>query len=190
MTQPLTDAIEALTQYANSVTGASDQTLSEAVATLASGYGGGGGGGTAETGTFTLSSNLSLTTSAQVIPNLRLSFQPDFLFILMDRDSFDSLESYGGTLFGLIASKVSQVALFSVGSNIISPSDYQILLMYNTVANSAAPNGYALNLPSALGSSYYNRYSVNSDGTVSVGRYSSASTKMQAGTYRFFAMKV
>lgn len=40
MTQPLTDAIEALTTYANTVTGASDTTLSEAVATLASGYGG------------------------------------------------------------------------------------------------------------------------------------------------------
>lgn len=38
---PLTDAIEALTTYSNTVTGASDTTLSEAVATLASGYGGG-----------------------------------------------------------------------------------------------------------------------------------------------------
>lgn len=45
MAQPLTDAINALTTYANSVTGASDTTLSDAVATLADGYGGGGGGG-------------------------------------------------------------------------------------------------------------------------------------------------
>lgn len=42
MPQPLTDAINALTTYANTVTGASDTTLSDAVATLASGYGGGG----------------------------------------------------------------------------------------------------------------------------------------------------
>lgn len=44
MPQPLTDAIEALTTYANSVTGKTppDTTLSDAVATLASGYGGGG----------------------------------------------------------------------------------------------------------------------------------------------------
>lgn len=41
-TTPLTDAIQALTTYANEVTGASDTTLSEAVATLAAGYGGGG----------------------------------------------------------------------------------------------------------------------------------------------------
>lgn len=41
---PLTDAINALTTYSNTVTGASDTTLSDAVATLAAGYGGGGGG--------------------------------------------------------------------------------------------------------------------------------------------------
>ena len=44
-TTPLTDAINALTTYSNTVTGASDTTLSDAVATLAAGYGGGGGSG-------------------------------------------------------------------------------------------------------------------------------------------------
>lgn len=47
MAQPLTDAINALTTYANSVTGASDTTLSDAVDTLAAGYGGGGSSGPA-----------------------------------------------------------------------------------------------------------------------------------------------
>ena len=41
MSTPLTDSINALTTYANEVTGASDTTLSDAVHTLASGYGGG-----------------------------------------------------------------------------------------------------------------------------------------------------
>lgn len=44
-TTPLTDAINALTQYANETTGASDTTLSDAVGTLVAGYGGGGGSG-------------------------------------------------------------------------------------------------------------------------------------------------
>lgn len=39
MSTPLTDRINALTTYSNTVTGASDTTLSEAVATLAAGYG-------------------------------------------------------------------------------------------------------------------------------------------------------
>lgn len=42
MTQPLTDAITALTRYANEVTGQSDTNLSDAVRTLCDGYGGGG----------------------------------------------------------------------------------------------------------------------------------------------------
>ena len=42
MSTPLTDSINALTTYANEVTGASDTTLSDAVHTLASGYGRGG----------------------------------------------------------------------------------------------------------------------------------------------------
>lgn len=41
-TTPLTDAINALTQYANDTTGQSDTTLSDAVGTLVAGYGGGG----------------------------------------------------------------------------------------------------------------------------------------------------
>ena len=43
MATPLTDSINALTAYANEVTGGSDTTLSDAVHTLASGYGGGSG---------------------------------------------------------------------------------------------------------------------------------------------------
>ena len=41
MATPLTDSINALTAYANEVTGQSDMNLSDAVHTLASGYGGG-----------------------------------------------------------------------------------------------------------------------------------------------------
>lgn len=41
-TTPLTDAIEALTRYANETTGASDTNLSDAVGTLVAGYGGSG----------------------------------------------------------------------------------------------------------------------------------------------------
>lgn len=42
MATPLTDSIEALTNYINEVTGESDDNLSDAIATLADGYGSGG----------------------------------------------------------------------------------------------------------------------------------------------------
>jgi len=65
MAQPLTDAINSLITYSNSVTGQSDVTLSDCVATLASGYGGGGidtdaiATGTQPSGAITLSSSVT-----------------------------------------------------------------------------------------------------------------------------------
>lgn len=58
MSSPLTDKINALTAYANEITGESDTTLSDAVASLASGYGGGGSSGLEyEAGTYTPSTD-------------------------------------------------------------------------------------------------------------------------------------
>lgn len=65
MAQPLTDAINALTTYANGVTGASDTTLSDAVRTLADGYGGGGGGYT-----FSWATVQKVTVGANTITNM------------------------------------------------------------------------------------------------------------------------
>lgn len=56
-TTPLTDAINALTTYANETTGASDTNLSDAVGTLVSGYGGGGGGAISLLGEVTIQSD-------------------------------------------------------------------------------------------------------------------------------------
>ncbi len=62
----LTSRIQALTTYANEVTGASDTTLSDAVATLAEGYGQGGGSlpsviSKIDGGSFTLTSDTALS---------------------------------------------------------------------------------------------------------------------------------
>lgn len=69
MTQPLTDAINALTRYANEVTGQYDTNLSDAVRALCDGYGGGGGEGLQLVDTITVpedtrSYNLDLTPYA------------------------------------------------------------------------------------------------------------------------------
>ena len=52
MATPLTDAINALTSYANGITGKSDANLPDAVRSLADGYGGGSGGLEYEEGTY------------------------------------------------------------------------------------------------------------------------------------------
>lgn len=68
-TTPLTDAINALTRYANETTGASDTTLSEAVNTLIEGYGQGGGG--SSSGLFLLK---TFNINAENTVNLPIDF--------------------------------------------------------------------------------------------------------------------
>ena len=71
----LTPKIEALTAYANEITGKNDTTLSDAVASLADGYGGGGGGMTA-TGT--------VTGNGSNILQIPCDFEPDLIHISGD----------------------------------------------------------------------------------------------------------
>lgn len=96
-TTPLTDAINALTQYANETTGASDTTLSDAVGTLVAGYGGGGGGGpislldTLTVSTDSRTYNLDLTPYASydfvyVYGNVTLS-AADWLYFVQNGSS-------------------------------------------------------------------------------------------------------
>ena len=80
MSTPLTDSINALTTYANEVTGASDTTLSDAVHTLASGYGGGASGNIkTESGTLYIDADIN-----DIVINHGLGGTPDFAYICAD----------------------------------------------------------------------------------------------------------
>ena len=155
----------------------------------------GGSGTQASSGEFTLASDMSLTTSAKVIPGFQMPFQPDFLYFIHTHDSWENGETTVSSagVHGLLAIKKSLVAPLRLASNVStdSPSgDYLFVLNQNVSADTSVESGYALNGFSMLGSGYYSRFSINSDGTVSIGRYSSATTKMFAGTYRYFAIKL
>lgn len=79
MSTPLTDSINALTAYANEVTGGSDTNLSDAVHTLASGY---GGGIKIKTGSFVGSKN---KTQA-----IEIGFEPDIFYCDCGLDPYQS----------------------------------------------------------------------------------------------------
>lgn len=75
MSTPLTDAINALTTYANSVTGESDTNLTDAVHTLADGYGQGGG---TENVTLNIVDSLGAVEGVYIPPNATWTgFEPD-----------------------------------------------------------------------------------------------------------------
>ena len=156
---------------------------------------GGGGSANAATGTITLASDVSLPTNGGVnIPGLALNFVPDFFWLMPERSSFESIVTPGGGLWGVMAYKRTwfpPIAISGTTTPETEVSDYTWFVQNPVVANASISNGYGLNgTGSALNASFYSRYAVNSDGTITVGRYSTASTKMFAGTYRYFAYKL
>lgn len=153
----------------------------------------GGGGITAETGTITLTSDFALSTSPQNIPGLQLGFKPDFFFILIDRTSFTAKSSPGAGLYSLMAYNRSWSPPFASSSTATPETvnyDYTFLAITNVTANSSISTGYGLGMPTAVGTSYYSRFLVNDNGTISIGRYSTATTYMRSGTYRYYAYKL
>lgn len=160
---------------------------------------GGGSSVTAATGTVTLVSDVAMPTANQqpiAFPGLQLPFEPDFIYIIMDRNSFNLKSSMVSGLYGLLALKKSLAAPFAnSASNYFEDAegDHIILIHTNTMSGMPTdlyPNGYALRELGWLGKQYYGRYSINSDGTISVARYSSAGTVIVSGVYRYFAIKV
>lgn len=87
MTQPLTDAITALTRYANEVTGQSDTNLSDAVWTLCDGYGGGGAT------PFELLEEITLTEAVRAV-NYDASKWTDYDLLIISCDVTLSAEDW------------------------------------------------------------------------------------------------
>ena len=86
MATPLTDSINALTQYANETTGKQDATLSDAVGSLVEGYGGKDSGVKTDSGITYIEAD-AMTISI----NHSLGDKADFAMIRMDYDDASSV---------------------------------------------------------------------------------------------------
>lgn len=133
MATPLTDAITALTTYANEITGESDTTLSDAVRSLADGY---GGSSLTKLGTIGVSEN---TRSISVVPQSNW-FDYDFLIVKYDLTFSASEWLYASTTnlktSGAAYSANSASTFKYVGTVVLNSSDGScIFLMPNFVGN-------------------------------------------------------
>lgn len=147
MATPLTDVINALTTYANEVTGASDTTLSDAVHTLASGYGQGGGSGFVyETGTY--------TPAADELPTISFanshSKAPD---IIIFADVSATASATGNTLTSFTYMNVS--AMFGNPLQYKASESWAAVYAYTRIAS---------NLNGASGTAQYIRNNVTASG--------------------------
>lgn len=99
MATPLTDSINALTQYANETTGKSDTTLSDAVGSLVEGY----GGGISAFKTKTVTVPYEIYQNAETMANWLSTVVPQSIFAIIVRDElFTNMAKGGGTLMEAI----------------------------------------------------------------------------------------
>lgn len=166
MSQPLTDAINALTTYANSVTGASDTTLSDAVDSLVAGYGGGGGSGMPLLKSETVAANtryvnIDLTPYLSnrfviLVINFELT-STDWLYYSIDASTPQTSGNYGNQkalthhtiplLYGDLGGFGTPVC--------VSAKDATIFIKYlNGTPNSFMINTYSASISIKAGSTY------------------------------------
>ena len=105
MTKVLTPKIEALTAYANGITGKSDTTLSDAVASLADGYGQGGG----------ISQGIEVVTDSngKITDYIfHMETVPDFALNYLGYSRSDSINGVPNVIFA-VKPNISAITLFT-----------------------------------------------------------------------------
>ena len=163
-TTPLTDAINALTTYANETTGKNDTNLSDAVGSLVDGYGGGGGGNPNENlvkwadGTLTA---LDLTGAQTISARFRtVSIGANFTVYAPDATKVDSYAFHqSANLIGFDGKNVQKIgtqAFYNTRFPLIVLPSFNSVLNANTfnqntalvVADFGQPTSYS---PSCFG---------------------------------------
>lgn len=149
----------------------------------------------AVTGSFTLASAASVPTGGYTLP-IQLSFQPDFFQVWMDPASFNSTSSpsnnHGFVITFLKVSKFTPIYISStVGSESRQSANGYLAYRGTAVATTSGnTSGYGVNGPwNVVNQSTYPLWEVNSNGTITVARFSSSSWSFYAGTYKYIAGK-
>lgn len=159
----------------------------------------GGGIGTIETGSFTVASNISISVAGTSV-TVGFSGHPDFIYCWMDLDSFKSLGAYVNNRWyrwALTKNDPSMLSSFpfirvngSVDAQTLFESSPYIRAVSSNVYTTTDANntvGYSV-APLALSSSNPNNNRINSDGTLTLARFSSATSIVLAGTYHYIAI--
>lgn len=161
--------------------------------------GGGGGNATIETGTFTLASAITVANSGTTI-NVGFSGHPNFIYIWLDKDSFDAKESLSNAHFFRYTLMKNNPEIFATVPPIRYSASLDVQSMYSdgdylralsiNVYDSSDANNTKGKAAQALG--YYDRNNnvdaINDDGTITVARYSTATPYWYAGTYHYVAI--
>lgn len=154
---------------------------------------GGGGSVTAATGEITLVSNFALTTTPQIFPGLQLPFVPNFFRFFMTLESWNAMDGHSSGLYDFMIDDKTIIPPRRITATETTEGltgDNALFVSASVGTNTGATSGYTLSNGSYYPQTYSDKFYFDSDGHLYVGRYSSASTSIYAGTYRYFAFKV
>ena len=158
-----------------------------------------GGNVSFKSGTVIYASNVSGpgVGNTKLLPNIQFSFQPDVFLMWMSKATFDGLASYSNNrIYTLAAFKDFLFAPIYVsstnGSETIKTTNGYVFYRGTAVAaTSGNASGYGINSAyNLINTSTYPTWEVNTDGTISVGRFSSSSWTLLAGTYYYVGLKL
>lgn len=161
--------------------------------------GGGGGNATIQAGTFTLASAITVANSGTTI-NVGFSGHPNFIYIWLDKDSFEAVETPSNNHYFRIVLMRNKPEVFETVPPIRYSASLDVQSMYSdgdylqglsvTTYDSSDANNTKGKAATAL--VYYNRNNdinaINDDGTITVARYSTATSYWYAGTYHYVAI--
>lgn len=156
------------------------------------------GGGTvdAASGTFEIAADISLTYTGYTLP-FQMPFKPDYVVVWLDADSFTQIEAPANNRFY----RISAVRLPESVPPIYnaSGSSWQTARMKGgyvfpcigsvvSTVGAASPNGYGITIGGLNGDPKY-PWNISDDGRFTISNYSTASQRLLAGTYHWFALK-
>lgn len=159
----------------------------------------GGESDNVEVGTFTVASDIAVTESG-VDVTIGFSGQPDMIYCWMDADDFDDLDTYVNNRWyrWLIMKKDSAFAtmpsLKSGASTLVqsiyanAPYLLAVSSSLNTNSDPDCASGYALGTISGYSEANVSLHSINSNGTLTLARFSSAASTILAAKYHYIAI--
>lgn len=194
---------ETLTGIANAIrskTGSDEQMPVSAMAAAIESISG-GGSAQIETGTFVIDNAVTISTAGLILP-VTLPFKPDFFKFWYDADDFSSRDDYPTHRFYMFtASKIpNNVPLLRPSAGLTLQHDrtdengyvFSYWSSASQVGGTSSPDDYAIGSATSstiININSYPSFKVNDNGTIMIGRYSSATTYLLAGRYHFVAIK-
>ena len=124
--------------------------------------------------------------------NLGLPSRAKFFLMWNDKEEFLSNETLSNNYLNFVIMLpigFNEFLPSQRGTNTLNENEYDRIFIVspNVIANSASPNGYAISGAGTIQSGAYGEWLANDDGTITLNKWGSGSSRVRAGKYNWVA---